>query len=149
MMALSLLHFLLRPSDPLFRSTSWVFAALAFSTIPCDDERWAVLSRVIPGDPMEKSTAYPKKSIRCVVIMMLDFNPDHFEAPRNTPPSSLLGFPRLFGVVIVTLLQKPTQVRFCIHLKILTEYNYRMPRLPENQKIKIPQVGSLTKKFQK
>ena len=48
-----------------------------------------------------------------------------------------------------TLLQKPTQVRFWIHLKIPTEYDYRMPRLPENQKIKIPQVGSLTNKFQK
>ena len=28
-------------------------------------------------------------------------------------------------------------------------YDYMMPRLPENQKIKIPQVGRLTKKFQK
>ena len=48
-----------------------------------------------------------------------------------------------------TLLQKPTQARFWIHLKIATEYDYRMPRLPENQKIKVPQVGSLTKIFQK
>ena len=50
-----------------------------------------------------------------------------------------------------TLLQKPTQVRFWIYLKIKIpkEYDYRMPRLPENKKIKIPQVGSLTNKFQK
>ena len=40
--------------------------------------------------------------------------------------------------VHVTLLQYSTQVRFRIHLKIPTEYNYRIPRLPENQKDKIP-----------
>ena len=51
---------------------------------------------------------------------------------------------RLFPLEIdtSTLLQYPTQVRFWIHLKIPTEYDYRMPRLPENEKIKIPQVGT-------
>ena len=48
-----------------------------------------------------------------------------------------------------TPLQKRIQVRFWIPVQIPIDYDYMMPRLPENQKIKIPQVGSLTKKFQK
>ena len=45
-----------------------------------------------------------------------------------------------------TLHQGCTQVRFWIQFKIPTEYVRLMPRLPENVKIKIPQVGSLTNK---
>ena len=41
-----------------------------------------------------------------------------------------------------TPLQYRTQVRFWIPLKISAEYDYMMPRLPENAKIKIPQVGT-------
>ena len=48
-----------------------------------------------------------------------------------------------------TPLQKRTQVRFWIPVQIPIDYDYMMPRLPENQKVKIPQVGSLTKKCQK
>ena len=45
--------------------------------------------------------------------------------------------------------QYPTQVRFGIPFKIPPEYDYMMPRPPENTKIKIPQVGNLTNKFSK
>ena len=38
--------------------------------------------------------------------------------------------------------QYPTQVRFGIPFKIPAEYDYMMPRLSENAKIKIPQVGT-------
>ena len=38
--------------------------------------------------------------------------------------------------------QYQTQVRFWIPLEIPTDHDYMMPRLPENAKIKIPQVGS-------
>ena len=41
-----------------------------------------------------------------------------------------------------TLLWKGTQVWFEIPAEIPAEYDYMMPRLPENAKIKIPQVGS-------
>ena len=44
--------------------------------------------------------------------------------------------------VKVTPLQRRTQVRFWIQFKIPTEYVKLMPRLPENAKIKIPQVGT-------
>ena len=38
--------------------------------------------------------------------------------------------------------QYQTQVRFWLQLKIPTDYDYMMPRLPENAKIKIPLVGT-------
>ena len=38
--------------------------------------------------------------------------------------------------------QYQTQVRFWIPLEIPTDHDYMMPRLPENGKIKIPQVGT-------
>ena len=48
-----------------------------------------------------------------------------------------------------TPIKKRTQVRFWIPLQIPLDYDNMMPRLPENQKFKIPQVGSLTKRFKK
>ena len=51
--------------------------------------------------------------------------------------------------LMLTPLRKRTQVRFWIPVQIQIDYDNMMPRVPENQKIKIPQVGSLTKKFQK
>ena len=47
---------------------------------------------------------------------------------------------RLF--VAFTPHQYQTQVRFWIPLEIPTDHDYMMPRLPENGKIKIPQVGT-------
>ena len=44
--------------------------------------------------------------------------------------------------LLSTPLQRRTQVRFWIQFKIPTEYDKLMPRLPENAKIKIPQVGT-------
>ena len=51
-----------------------------------------------------------------------------------------------FPISVSTLHHGCTQVRFWIQFKIPTEYVRLMPRLPENVKIKIPQVGSLTNK---
>ena len=57
--------------------------------------------------------------------------------------------PKKFRDGLNTPLQKRTQVRFWITLQIQIDYDNIMPRLPENKKIKVPQVGSLTKKFKK
>ena len=60
--------------------------------------------------------------------------------------TAVSGFPAGFLGNHFTLHQGCTQVRFWIQFKIPTEYVRLMPRLPENVKIKIPQVGSLTNK---
>ena len=62
-----------------------------------------------------------------------------------TFPTSLLSRARRRPMqegLLSTLLQRRTQVRFWIQFKIPTEYDKLMPRLPENAKIKIPQVGT-------
>ena len=69
-----------------------------------------------------------------------------------TPLTSVAAYLSAFATVNCypsTPLQYPTQVRVWILFKISLGCGRQMLGLPENAKIKIPQVGNLTNKFQK